>query len=303
MGFISLIRDSLDPVNVESLKAGMPDRSPYFWKLAFRSGYCIVAVYLMVVAALWAFEDRLIFHPVKAESRWIDPPADVEYHDVWFVADGNRVHARWFPSREAQAAVLFCHSRAGNLSLELDAENVRRWTRDLRCSVLIFDYPGYGRSEGTPSEMGFYAAADAAHDWLTNERGLSESQILIYGRSIGTAVAIEQASRRKPRAVILISPLTSLPNVVYDTVPLVPAQWLMRNRFDSASRIDRVTAPTFVVHGTADRTIPFHQGQTIAARLKTTKQFQVVPNAGHGNCITPAFFNELKSFLECLNVE
>jgi pimeloyl-ACP methyl ester carboxylesterase len=264
-------------------------------KFLCRAGGCLAIIYLAAVAFLCAFEDRFVFHPVAASRKWIELPNDIHFEDVELKAAGNRLHARWYPCAHRRA-VVFCHSRAGNLTLELDAANIERWANELECSVLIFDYPGYGRSEGRPSEEGFYAAADAAYDWLA-AKGVPAMQTLIYGRSLGSAVAVELASRRQHLSLILVSPMTSLPDAAFRQIPFVPTNWLMRNRFDSLSRLDRCVQPTFVVHGDRDHVVPFEQGQRIAAALPGRKRFHRVVGASHGDCVTPEFYKDLKEFL------
>src|SRR5439155_1700348 len=112
---------------------------------------------------------------------------------------------------DARGVVLVCHSRAGNLSHAVRPDDVRRWHDEVGLSVLVFDYPGYGHSGGRPSEAGCYAAAEAAYEWLTEAQGIPPGQLLLLGRSLGSAVAVELASRRPYRALVLISPLTSMP--------------------------------------------------------------------------------------------
>src|SRR5262249_8414909 len=130
-----------------------------------------LAIYVLVTLTFMALEDRLLYHPVRASERWIDPPAGCIFEEVELhTGDGTKIHGRWFPCEGANGAVLTCHSRAGNLSLALPPDQVQEWQREIGQSLLIFDYPGYGRSEGVPIEAGCYAAADAAYDWLTQDR-------------------------------------------------------------------------------------------------------------------------------------
>jgi len=255
----------------------------------------LLAVYVATVLVLLALENRLVFHPA---ARWQEPPAGYAVRDIELTAaDGTTIDARWFPCPLAQTAVLICHSRSGNLSLELSAAELVGWHRDIGSSVLIFDYPGYGHSGGRPSEGGFYEAAQAAYDWLVQVQGLAAPQILLYGRSLGSAVAVELASHNGYRALILVSPPTSLPDVAQREVPFVPTRWLMRNRFDSLSRIGRCRPPVFIIHGTCDRLVPFAQGEKLFAAASAPKQFLAVEGAHHGNCLTPAFFPALRRFL------
>jgi fermentation-respiration switch protein FrsA (DUF1100 family) len=243
-----------------------------------------------------ALEDRLLFHPAPAARRWADPPAGFEVEDVAFqTADGTPLHGRWFPHRGAHGAVLVCHSRAGNLSLELSAEALAGWQREVGVSVFVFDYPGYGRSGGRPSEAGCYAAADAAYDWLTQR--VAPRDVLIFGRSLGSAVAIDLACRRPHRALVLVSPFTSIPAVVQRLYPVLPARALMRNRFDSAAKVGRCPRPLLVVHGTNDRLVPFALGQRLFAAANEPKRFIPVAGARHDDSVLAGFFPELRRFL------
>ena len=265
-------------------------------------GAILLIGYSYVVVALLALEYRLVFHPVPASRRWIDPPTGCRYTDLELLAyQGAKIHARWYPCPASQTAVLICHSRTGNLSYVLNASHLARWHSELGASVLIFDYPGYGRSEGNPSEAGCYAAASAAYDWLTQVQGTPPENVLFFGRSLGTAVATELASRRRHRALILVSPFTSLPDVANSPIPLLPARWLMRNRFDSLSRIGQCSRPIFVVHGTRDSLVPFEMGKAIFAAANEPKRLFAVEGARHGSCFTPVFYPALRSFL--LDVE
>jgi fermentation-respiration switch protein FrsA (DUF1100 family) len=163
--------------------------------------------------------------------------------------------------------------------------------------VLIFDYPGFGRSEGRASEAGCYASAEAAYKWLTEEAGLHAEDVVLFGHSLGTAVAIDLASRQPHRALILVSPFTSLPDVVDRLYRVLPAQTLMRNRFPSLAKIGRCTRPVLMVHGTADGQVPFELGQELFAAANEPKQLLALPGAHHGDCLTPAFFQTVHEFL------
>jgi fermentation-respiration switch protein FrsA (DUF1100 family) len=248
------------------------------------------------LVVLVALEDRLLFHPAPAARRWAGPPPGVAVQDVAFqAADGTRLHGRWFPCPDARGAVLVCHSRAGNLSLELSPDALSGWQHEVGVSVFVFDYPGYGRSEGRPSEAGCYAAADAAYDWLT--RRVAAQDVLIYGRSLGTAVAVDLAARRPHRALLLVSPFTSLPAVVQRLYPVLPARWLMRNRFDSAAKVGRCSRPVLMVHGTRDHLVPFAEGERLFEAANEPKRFVPVAGAPHGDPVLAGFFPEVRRFL------
>ena len=263
-----------------------------------RFSFCLAIAYVALVLVLMSIEDCLVFHPYSPQRRWAEPPADCEVQDLFLrTLDGTKIHARWYPCRSARGAVLVCHSRNGNLSLAVRAQDVRRWHEEVGVSVLVFDYPGYGRSHGSPSEAGCYAAADAAYDWLAQVQQIAPENLLLLGRSLGTAVAVDLASRRPHRALLLISPFTSVPDVAHHLCPVLPTRTLMRNRFDSLARIGACPQPLLVFHGTADNVVPFALGQQLFAAARAPKRFVRVEGAGHRNAVTPAFFPEVCRFL------
>jgi uncharacterized protein len=256
------------------------------------------AIYVLVTLLFMALEDHLLYHPVRADNRWIDPPDDCAFLDVYLkISGGIQIHGRWYPREGAKGAVLYCHSRAGNLSLALLPEAIKEWQRETGNSVFIFDYPGYGRSEGSPSEDGCYAAADAAYDWLVRNQQVAAHNILIVGWSLGAAVAVDLASRKPHRTLVLISPFTSFPEVAQHDYPILPARWLAHNRFDSLGMIGQCTRPVLIVHGTHDRTVPFTQGERLFAAAKEPKRFVKVEGANHGDAVLVGFIDALQEFL------
>ncbi len=258
-----------------------------------------IICYLGVLMVLSVLENWLLFHPLRAAQYWLPPPnsrvEDVELHTV----SGTRLHAWWCPApnwHPAQGAMLYCHGNAGNLSCRADA--IAHWQQALNLSVLIFDYPGYGRSEGSPTEAGCYAAADAAYDWLTATTGVPAERLLIYGGSLGGGVAVDLASRQPHRALILVKTFTSIPDVAQSVYPWLPARWLVRNRFDNLEKIGRCSRPIFVAHGTGDRLIPFAQGQRLFTAASEPKQFLAMTGHDHNDGLSPEFFAALSSFLD-----
>jgi fermentation-respiration switch protein FrsA (DUF1100 family) len=248
---------------------------------------------------LLCLENRLLFHPLRAKDYWLPPPnarvQDVELH----TASGTRIHAWWCPVKDwqpAQGSLLYCHGNAGNLSCRSDA--VALWQHELGISVLIFDYPGYGRSEGTPTEAGCYASAEAAYLWLTRTMNVPPESVLLYGGSLGGGVAVDLASRQPHRALILVKTFTSIPDAAQSVYPWLPARWLVRNRFDNFEKIGRCTRPIFIAHGTADRLISFAQGKRLFEAAPEPKRFLAMPGLDHNDGLSPEFFSALRSFLD-----
>jgi len=256
-------------------------------------------VYLGVFLVLLALERWLIFHPTTSLASWVEPRPALHAEDVWLsLADGARIHAWWCPAdgwRPSKGAVLYAHGNAGNLSHR--AESVRLWQEHTGMGVLIFDYPGYGRSTGKPNEAGCYAAADAAYDWLLHEQHVAPETIVLYGGSLGGAVAIELATRRPYRALILVSTFTSIPDMATQLYPWLPARRFIRNRFESLDKIGRTRGHVFLAHGTADRFIPFSMGERLFAAAPEPKVFLPLVGYDHNDGAGPEFYAEVTRFL------
>ncbi|HPN84655.1 MAG TPA: alpha/beta hydrolase, partial [Victivallales bacterium] len=142
----------------------------------------------------------------------------------------------------------------------------------MRCNVLIFDYRGYGRSEGSPSEKGTYLDADAAYDYLM-KKGIPEKEIIIFGRSLGGAVAVDLASRNNPSALIIESTFSSIPDMAAKLYPFLPARLLCVIKYDSLMKIEKIKCPLLVVHSPHDEIIPFEMGRKIYEKAKEPKRF------------------------------
>ena len=166
---------------------------PLSWKAhGWRLLKSAVTIYVGVVLVLMLLENWLVYHPFHTEETW-KPPADKVVEEVWVsTGDGERIHGLWFPEPNADGALLYCHGNAGNVSHRIGAS---LWlAKNLNKSVLAFDYPGFGKSDGRPTEAGCYAAADAAYDWLAQK--FPRERIILFGKSLGGGVAVELATRR-----------------------------------------------------------------------------------------------------------
>ena len=265
------------------------------WRRGLRLLALAAGVYLGVIVVLLALENSLVYHPTPAGVDWQPPPAAAVRDVELTSADGSRIHGWWYPKAGADKALLYFHGNAGNLSHRGGA--IAELHHELGVSVLIIDYPGYGRSGGSPSEAGCYAAADAAYDWLTKEQKVAPENLLIYGASLGGGVATDLASRREHGALILVKTFTSMPDVAQGLYPWLPVRWLMRNRYDSLTRIRQCRRPVFVAHGTADGLIPCAQGERLFAAANEPKKFLAMPGVDHNEDWGAGFFPALREFL------
>ena len=204
-----------------------PASRPSWRSRLFRLMRTFGIFYLAMVAGLLLFEDRLVYQASRASEHWSVPPKDLAVQDVELVsADGTKLHAWWVAPtgwQPEQGAMLFCHGNGGNLSHRGRA--LKPWL-DQQIAVLIFDYPGFGKSEGKPSEAGCYAAGDTAYAWLVREKCVPSERIILYGGSLGSGVAVDMALRHPHWALVLVSAYTSIPDMAQKLFPWMPAKWL-----------------------------------------------------------------------------
>lgn len=237
---------------------------------------CIsVASYVLVCVVAYAAQRSLVFFP-GPPPRATPKDARLDYDEVSLeTSDGERLHA-WYirpeGTRDAppRGAVLVCHGNAGTIG---DRLHLARAFADMRLAVLLFDYRGYGKSSGTPSERGLYLDADSAYRELTSARGFAPERIVAYGESLGGAVAIELALRERVAALIVESSFTSLADVGAKHYAWLPVRWITRYRFDSIGKIARVAPPKLFAHSRADEIIPFEQGLALFEEAREPKEF------------------------------
>jgi uncharacterized protein len=260
----------------------------YFWGSKAMHRWMVM---LTLLTGCHSLENGLVFHPMPSDGKSARPPIqDVELR----CADGVQVHARWHPHPKETGVLLYCHGNAGNL--EQRGELMNHFGESLKRSVLIFDYPGFGRSTGTPTESGCYASAEAAYEWLRSVKGIAPERIVICGESLGGGVAVDLASKRPQQALVLIRTFTSVPDVGKTFVSSAPA--IMVNRFDSLKKIGTCPAPIFLAQADRDRVISFEQGERLREACKAPVRFYRLQGLDHNDPLPAEFFRELRGFLE-----
>jgi fermentation-respiration switch protein FrsA (DUF1100 family) len=175
---------------------------------------------------------------------------------------------------------------------------MRNLHRHLGRSVLAYDYPGYGQSDGRPTEAGCYLAGEAAYRWLTDERKVPAGRVVLLGESLGGGVATELATRHDHEALVLVFTFTSFPAAAKCHYPWVPCGLLMANRFDNLAKIGRVRRPVFITHGTADEIVPYRQGEELFAAANEPKRFLPLDGVTHNVDLDERFYAELRRFLD-----
>ncbi|MBI3411300.1 MAG: alpha/beta hydrolase [Planctomycetes bacterium] len=254
----------------------------------------LVAAFCAALAGCLAVENRLLYYPAAVTGNDLPLPAPLE--DVTLaLADGTKIHARWAPNPRATGAILYCHGNAGNL--EQRATLVKELFDATGESVLIFDYPGYGRSEGAPSEAGCYASGQVAYDWLVRQKGVPPGRILLFGESLGGGVAVDLASRQPHRALILVRTFTSIPEVAEDQFPLLPGDLVVSNRFNNLKKLPMCKQPVFIAQADQDRVIPFRHGKKLLDACGGPADFCHLRNMGHNDPLPDEFYLALRRFL------
>lgn len=231
----------------------------------------VAAAYAALSLALFFYQPKMLYFP-SVPSRKVAATPEViglRYESQTVMTqDGEKLDAWFVPGAEEQGVVLFFHGNAGNISHRLDSIAL---FHQLGLSVFIFDYRGYGRSSGRPNELGTYRDADAVWAHLTAGRGYRPQDIVVFGRSLGGAVAAYTAARYRPRALILESTFTSVPDLAADLYPLLPVRWISRFRYETITHLQRVDAPVLVVHSRDDEIIPFAHGERLYAAAHSRK--------------------------------
>jgi fermentation-respiration switch protein FrsA (DUF1100 family) len=238
----------------------------------------------------------MMYYPVRALSA---TPSDygIDYESVDFATDdGLKLNGWWIPAANERAVLLFFHGNAGNIGDRLESVEI---FRRLGLTVFIVDYRGYGISEGRPSEKGTYLDGRAAWKYLTEERGIDPSHIVLFGRSLGAAVATELAVAHPPRALILESAFTSVPDMASRLFPWLPVRHVLGMRYDNLKRIGDIDRPLLIVHSRDDEIIPFEHGRRLFEAAAEPKEFLEIRH-GHndGFVLSGALYSDgLAAFL------
>lgn len=252
---------------------------------------------LGLLAARDAIERSFIYFPTP---ELIATPADagLSFEDVFFTAaDGTPLHG-WFLPGTREVTWLWFHGNAGNISHRVP--DIRAFHDQLGVNVFIFDYRGYGRSGGTPSEEGLYQDARAALEVLRSRQGVDMDALLYFGRSLGAAVAIELATHHPPSGLVVEGAFSSAPAMARHAYPFLPVGPLLRTQYDSLSKIQTLRVPLLVIHAERDEVVPLEMGKQLFEAAREPKRFFLVSGAHHNDTTTVGgerYLNTLEDFV------
>ena len=239
----------------------------------------------------------MIFYPY---AKLVSTPKDwgLSYEDISLTTSDNvRLHGWYLPAKDAKQVILFFHGNAGNISHRGELLDL---FHSLGLNALIIDYRGYGKSEGTMSEEGAYRDAMAAWQYLVNKRNFKPKNIIIFGRSLGGAVATKLATQVNEKALIIESTFSSAKDMAARMMPLVYKLFYIRYSFNTEKIINQVDSPLLLIHSPDDEVIPYELGEKIFAAAKSPKfYFEIL--GGHNDGFTlnnSEYKNALKWFIE-----
>ncbi len=255
--------------------------------------------YAGLAALMYFQQDRLLYFPSMGRELAATPARlGLPFEDLAIpTEDGETLHAWWIPAKDGRGAVVLFHGNAGNISHRIDYAAM--FDR-LGFSTLLVEYRGYGRSTGLPSEQGTYRDAAASWRWLTETKGLRADDVVLFGESLGGAVAAWLAARERPRALVLASTFTSVPDLAAEVYPFLPVRLLSRFQYNTVDALSHVQAPVLVAHSKSDDIIPYSHGERLFAAAREPKSFLEL-RGGHNDgfvFMRPEWVNALGAFLE-----
>jgi fermentation-respiration switch protein FrsA (DUF1100 family) len=263
--------------------------------------FALAGGYVLVCAVVAWKQGSLVWFPGPPPIQ--TPAMDgIMFDDLKLVtSDGVAIHGwRLRCPGEARGAIVLCHGNAGNIAMRIPLATA---FLEMGWDVVLFDYRGYGGSEGAPSEEGTYRDAEAAWDW-THAAGFDAKRIVACGESLGGAVAIELARRREVGAVIVEDTFSSLADMGAKIYPWLPVRWVLRIKYDSIAKIGKLEVPVLVIHSRADDLVPFEQGERLFQAAVGRKEFLETGGAHSAGGFTnkPEWRAKVHAFLSALSV-
>jgi len=262
----------------------------------FKATFALIFFLIVMRVYFFLLEQQSLYYPTKVITQ-TPSVYKIPYEDICVdTIDKKKLHGWFVPAAGSQITVIYFHGNAGNISGRLHKV---RFFHELEVNLLIADYRGYGKSTGIPTEKGLYIDADALYDYLVAIKHIRPEDIVVYGKSLGAGVAVELATRRNIRALIVEGGFDSVVSVAGDLYPFLPARLIVSQQYDNARKISRLHIPKLIVHGLQDDVMPIKYGRRLFDAAAEPKQFLPFPG-GHNEdvyVVSDEYKQKLRAFL------
>ena len=254
----------------------------------------IVFAYFVVVVFIYFYQRNLLYHP--SENNYQNDEIKFEYEEINIEVENEIKLKSWLINKDLKKlkTLLIFHGNAGDLSNRIYKLNE---LNKLEINILLISWRGFSGNKGSPTEKNLYKDAEAAIKWL-NKKNVNNNQIILYGESLGTGIAVEMAKKNDFNSIILESPFTSIENSAKIYYPYLPVKYLLKDRYDTISKIKMVESPIMIMHGEKDDVVPFSMGKELFEKANSPKQSYFTPDDDHMMEFNSSLLKNIKDFIE-----
>ena len=254
----------------------------------------IIIAYIVVIIFVYFYQRNLLYHP--SENNYQNDTIQFNYEEIFIKVNDEIKLKSWIINKDLKnfKTLVFFHGNAGDLSNRIYKLNE---LDKLDINILLISWRGFSGNEGYPTEKNLYEDAEAAIKWL-NKKKVSNSQIILYGESLGTGVAVEIASKNNFNSIILESPFTSIENSAKIYYPYLPVKFLLKDRYDSISKIKKINSPILIMHGRKDDIVPFFMGKKLFEKANSPKDSYFTDIDDHMMEFNSQLLNKIKDFIK-----
>ena len=254
----------------------------------------LIIAYIVLIIFIYFYQRNLLYHP--SENNYQNDKIQFKYDEIFIKVDEEIQLKSWIIKKDfkkLKTLVIF-HGNAGHLSNRIYKLNE---LYKLDINILLISWRGFSGNKGSPTENNLYSDAKASINWL-NEQGVNNGQIILYGESLGSGVAVELGKENNFNSIILESPFTSIENSAKIYYPYLPVRLLLKDRYDSISKIKTIKSPIMIMHGEKDDVVPFSMGKKLFEKANSPKHSYFTSSDDHMMEFNSKLLGEVKNFLE-----
>ena len=254
----------------------------------------LIIAYIVLIIFIYFYQRNLLYHP--SENNYQNDKIQFNYDEI-FIKVNDEIHLKsWIIKKDFKKlkTLLIFHGNAGHLSNRIYKLNE---LYKLDINILLISWRGFSDNKGSPTEKNLYQDAEASIQWL-NEQGVNNNQIILYGESLGSGVAVEIGKENNFNSIILESPFTSIENSAKIYYPYLPVKLLLKDRYDSINKIKMINTPILIMHGKKDDVIPFSMGKELFEKANSPKHSYFTPDDDHMMEFNSSLLQKIKNFIE-----